>query len=77
MTVIAFLFGASDAPEAAAIVFQAAVIVILFTLLVWKELIRVIGAVNAEKRIQRLNGLIAPVLLLFALMIAAQLANMV
>lgn len=77
MTMIAFLFGASDAPEAAAIVFQAVVIVILFALLVWKELIRVIGAANAEKRIQRLNGLIAPVLLLFALMIAAQLANMV
>ncbi len=77
MTVTAFLFGASSASQVVAIVLQAAVIVSLFALLVWKELIRVIGTANTEQRIRRLNGLIAPFLILFTLIIAAQLASMV
>lgn len=77
MTSIAFLSGASNIYEAAAIILQCAVIVILFALLIQKELIRAIGAANAEKRIRKLDSLIAPFLALFALMIAVQLATMI
>jgi hypothetical protein len=58
--------------EIVSAVFQATIILLLFALLVGKEILRVMGT---QRWIKTLNWVIAPTFLLFAIIIGSRLAS--
>lgn len=57
--------------------FQAAVILLLFGLLIEKEILRVTGGEKAEQWMKKLNRMIVPMFLLFLLIIGSRLSSFI
>lgn len=63
--------------EIVAAVLRGIVILVLFALLVGKEVLRVGGGEKAKRWIKTLNWIIAPTFLLFAIIIGFRLASFI
>ncbi len=67
----------STAYEIVSAIYQSAVILLLFTFLVQKEVLKAMGGVKAERWIRKLNWAIAPLVLLFCLIIGTRLSSFI
>jgi hypothetical protein len=62
-------------PEIIAVIFRAIIILLLFALLVGKEVLRAVGGEKAERWMKKLNWIIAPMFLLFAVIVGLRLSS--